>query len=173
MNLPLQDLQNRHLSEEALDDLLLGAGSAADEHHLAMCAVCSGRLAEFRTSLAIFNQASAAWSHARSNGISRELTPRAASHAAAAWSLACMTILAAAISLTSHLHRSPDLAAAGANEHVLEQAVSGEEEIASDNAMLAAIDSKLSEPVHSPVVAYGSESVAPAPRRAARSEVRD
>ena len=150
-----------HLSDDALDDALLGVASAADTYHLAGCAACSGRLAEFRASLTSFNQASAAWSEARSNTISRELVPNSiSSMTAAAWSVGSVAILAIMVSLTSYLHRPPEQPGNPA-----QQQSSGQQEIANDNAMLIAIDSKLSEPVQSPVVVYGEESAAVRTRR--------
>ncbi len=54
-----------HLSEEALDDVLIGMGSPESEAHLTVCQDCRAKLAEFRSDVHLFNRASLAWSESR------------------------------------------------------------------------------------------------------------
>ena len=54
-----------HLSEEALNDILIGLGSPQSEAHLAVCGNCRAHLQEFQSTMQRFNQASLAWSEAK------------------------------------------------------------------------------------------------------------
>ena len=54
-----------HLTEEALDDILIGLGSPASHAHLAQCPECSARVDAFRFSMDSLNQASLAWVQAQ------------------------------------------------------------------------------------------------------------
>src|SRR4051812_2139287 len=54
-----------HLSEEALDDVLIGIGTAEAQAHLAVCAECRAQVATFRGDMGLFNAASRAWSESR------------------------------------------------------------------------------------------------------------
>ena len=56
---------SNHLSEEALDDVLIGLGSAESEAHLAVCPECRAEVETFRGDVALFNAASVAWSESR------------------------------------------------------------------------------------------------------------
>ena len=47
-----------HLSDEALDDVLIGLGSLASHAHLAQCPQCRARVESFQTTGDLFNQAS-------------------------------------------------------------------------------------------------------------------
>ncbi len=52
-------LLTNHLTEDDLDEVLLGFAPAAALDHTAGCPDCQARLAAFRSQLAVFNQASA------------------------------------------------------------------------------------------------------------------
>jgi hypothetical protein len=54
-----------HLSDEALDDVLIGLGSAESETHLFSCPDCAARVAAFRADMSFFNSASIAWSESK------------------------------------------------------------------------------------------------------------
>ena len=54
-----------HLSDEALDDVLIGLGSATAQEHLSKCSHCRARVEAFQSSVALFNQAAFAYSEAR------------------------------------------------------------------------------------------------------------
>jgi hypothetical protein len=150
-----------HLSEDDLDEILLGIASPESSAHLAACSVCERRFTAFQTQLkeqmAAFNQASMAWSEARSNTISRDL----ASHKAtprltlpAVWSAAAAMMLAATLALHVSLDRRSS--ALEASNSAASQTISAssnaihpehdQSELASDNAMLAAIDSEMGTP---------------------------
>ena len=54
-----------HLSEEALDDVLIGRGSAESDAHLARCGECRAKVEKFQSDMELFNAASMAWSEAQ------------------------------------------------------------------------------------------------------------
>lgn len=54
-----------HLTDEALDDVLIGLGSLASQAHLAHCLECRARVEEFQSSVELFNQASLGYSEAQ------------------------------------------------------------------------------------------------------------
>ena len=148
---------NTHLTEDDFDDILIGAGSAAAATHLAACETCGLRLAafetQFRSQMSLFNQASLAWSEARSNGISRDLAAHKPSFRvtpAGAWSTACALLLAVTFTVTSNLQRQAatlEAANTAAPAAVgMETAAVSPDQLASDNAMLAAIDSEMHAP---------------------------
>src|SRR6266567_6090828 len=56
-----------HLSEEKLDDILIGLGSKESQAHLEACEQCRSKLQQFRSDVKLFNEASIAWA---------EVTPR-------------------------------------------------------------------------------------------------
>lgn len=150
-----------HLSEDDLDEVLLGIASPQSSAHLAACDLCTERFQTFQTELkaqmTAFNQASMAWSEARSNTISRDLashksTPRLT--LPAIWSATAAMVLAVTLALHVSLdHRS---AALEASNSTASQTISAsadaihpehdQHELASDNAMLAAIDSEMGTP---------------------------
>lgn len=178
-----------HLSEDDLDEILLGISSPESTAHLAACAVCAERFttfrAELKTQMAAFNQASMAWSEARSNTISRDLT----SHKATArltlpkvWSAAAAMVLVATLALHVSLdHRS---AALEASKSAASQTISAasdaihpehdQHELASDNAMLAAIDSEMGTPQPTQFGLYqNTKASVPAQQPATPEQMRD
>ncbi len=139
-----------HLSDDDLDDLLLGTASAACTAHAAACELCAQRLQSFRAGIATFNQASIAWSQARSNTLSRDLSthrPQPWLTLAAARSYAAALLVVAAVMLTAGIHHRA--LATSASQARVGHAL-GSDELASDNALLDAIDSEIYRPVPVP-----------------------
>jgi len=148
-----QILTHPHLSEDDLDEVLIGIASSEALTHIAECEPCEVRLTAFRSQMAVFNQASMAWSEVRSNTISRDLaahkpTPRLT--LSAAWSSAAALVVTFAFGLSMVLHQAPATPVAPNPSSSQTAAVTHPEhdqhEIASDNAMLAAIDSEMGTP---------------------------
>ena len=150
-----------HLSDDDLDEILLGIAAAEATSHLTDCNVCAERFdtfqAELKSQMAAFNEASLAWSEARSKSISRDLTHHKATSRLTLpkmWSAAVATVLVAALGLHAKLDRRP--ASLEASNATASETVSGSSdaihpkhdqyELASDNAMLAAIDSEMGTP---------------------------
>ena len=140
-----------HLSEDDLDEVLLGFASAAKIEHTADCADCRARLNAFRTQLATFNQASHDWSVARSNTITRDLAshrPALRLTPATLWYSTAAAVLAVAFSFSTGLHRNSvnQQTAGAAQTDAVAEVTPNQGEIASDNAMLEAIDLETSTP---------------------------
>jgi hypothetical protein len=150
-----------HLSEDDLDEILLGIAPPESSAHLTACHLCTERFATFQTELraqmASFNQASLAWSEARSNTISRDLTKHKSTPRLtlpAVWSATAAMVLAATLALHVSLDRRS--ASLEASNSTASQTISGstdaihpehdQHELAADNAMLAAIDSEMGTP---------------------------
>ncbi len=153
-----QNFAVTHLSEDQLDEVLLGIALPAASAHLATCEPCTVRFTAFQSELqaqmAAFNTASLAWSEARSNTISRDIARHKATlrlTMPAVWSGAAALVLAATFALhTSFQHGAGQLTESNSTASMTSaEAVHPEHdqfELASDNAMLAAIDSEMGTP---------------------------
>jgi hypothetical protein len=167
-----------HLSEDDLDDLLLGLASSDASGHVAGCADCRERVAAFESAfqsqMSAFNQASRDWSEARSNTISRDLAahrPSLRLTVPAMWYSTAAAVLAVAFTLTSNLHRNADLQTGTAQTETV--AAATPEEIDADNAMLAGISSETATPRPGRFGLYeGTDTRAAAPRATIR-QVKD
>ena len=138
---------NRHLSEDELDEVLMGIGSPAAAAHLAFCDPCGERLSEFQVQVAIFNQASLDWSTARSNTISRDLahhkpTPRLT--LTTMWSSIATFALALAFGVTAAVQHAS--VPAGNPPAQVAAVADPQSDLAADDAMLANIDSEVNTP---------------------------
>jgi hypothetical protein len=65
-----------HLTDDQIDDLLIGDAAAATSAHLASCSDCAARLAAAYEPLASFNAASLAWGERRSATLPLQLQPK-------------------------------------------------------------------------------------------------
>jgi hypothetical protein len=143
----------KHLSEDDLDEILMGIASPDASAHLAECPPCAERLTAFESQLAVFNHASLAWSEARSNTLTRDIsahkaTPRVT--LTTVWGSAATLMVALAFGLSITLHPAPATLEA-ANPSSSQPAIAvhpehDQNELASDNAMLEAIDSEMGAP---------------------------
>jgi len=129
-----------HLTDEALNDLLIGMGSSEAEYHLAECPLCRGRVEEFRSGLEEFDRATLAWSEARSNAMGRTgEMPRLSwmAHTLRSWALAAAVLLLLAFTAwrysdrfrpnqqSAQVSNSEDSAAQIAEDNELLKAVNG------------------------------------------------
>jgi hypothetical protein len=140
-----------HLSEEAINDVLIGMASPESETHLAVCPECRGQVQEFRFGMQIFDQASLAWSearHASALRIKAEPKPRRIAAASSLWTLAAMVLLAIGVPVWSHYHDSPR------NPAPASAPADSEAQIAQDNELMHSVDIALSEDDESPIRAY-------------------
>ena len=160
-------LLDAHLTDDDLDEMLIGCASPEMAAHVDQCAACAGHLAEFRSSLASFNQAASAWSEAKSNALTRDLQRHRAPFritARAAWSCASVVVLAVMAAVGLGLHeRSAQIAAAQAERRwgqieTASNEANSEREMANDDAMLRQIDSAISSTEPSPEELYGARS---------------
>lgn len=149
-----------HLSEEALDDVLIGLGSVEAETHLAACSRCSDTLRQFQAKMDSFNQASLAWSEARpvpetmSKAVARlNAKPRGAI-APLSWAVAMAVVAALGFQIwTYEFHRpsTPPVASAS-------QPIDSEVQIAQDNQLLQSVNSALSASDVLPASEYGLQA---------------
>ena len=89
-----------HLSEEELNDVLIGLGSRESENHVAECALCRAKAQGFQTDMGSFNESTLAWSEARSHAmgsIDVRQRPLRMPYAAMGWAAAAVLLLAVSI----------------------------------------------------------------------------
>jgi hypothetical protein len=141
-----------HLSEEALQDVLIGMSSAEADAHVAVCKVCRGQLEEFRSEVQLFDQAGLAWCEAKPVKRLRanpQWHVRQAMLAPVGWAMAAMVLLMIGIPTWIHDHSAPDSHAVVASMPA-DSAV----EIAQDNELLRSVDGVLSANEESPLTQY-------------------
>lgn len=142
-----------HLSEEALDDVLIGLGSPESHAHLAGCAECRAEVQAFRGDMQLFNAASMAWSKSRWPKARPNVPRRVRTRVAfASWS-AVAAALAAVMAVTIWHHRQE----APVNNRVntpQSLAVDSEAQIAQDNQLLQAVNAAISPDETSPIDEY-------------------
>ena len=141
-----------HLSEEALNDILIGMGCADSKAHLAECPLCRGKAEAFRSDLGAWNTATLNWSEARARRIQVRPAPRRLPLPAFAWALAAAAVVAVAIPVgyeTGFLgaHRNAAVVAPAAQED-------SEAQIAQDNELLKAVDAAINPREISPLKEY-------------------
>ena len=176
--------KSAHLSEEAINDVLIGLSSPESDAHLAVCSACRGQLQEFRSEMLNFNQASLAWSEARpaalrANGRSRV---RRVMSSPWSWALAA-AVLMAAVWLPVWKYNHPSLVNKASINDVPGRDASGrdasspgqtaedsEAQIAQDNDLLRSVNVALSENEESPINEYHL-SEGPHARSKARPEL--
>jgi hypothetical protein len=144
---------SNHLTEEALDDALIGLGSAESEAHLAVCPACRARVEEFRSDMKVFNDTTLAWSEARPVP-SLQGAARPKAHlpvfAPVGWALAAVVLLLLCVSVWNHDQRS------ASHEGFASVATpeDSETQIAQDNEMLRQVDVALNTGEASPISEY-------------------
>ena len=173
-----------HLTEDQMDDLLMGDLAAEPAAHLASCSTCKAQVEEFETSIASFKAVTLAWSERQSATLPSKLLQPVGSawQRGASWAAAAAVLLVGiGVPLARHETRGAQVVAtngasraevAGAKQaggatatHVRESgpgapgvvAVSGKSDaqIARDNQMLQAIDRELDASVQSPADDFG------------------
>jgi len=90
-----------HLTEEQIDDVLLGELAAAPAAHLAGCDACKAQVALAEAPIASFKAVSLAWSERRSATLPSKLIPSSASswYRHASWAAAASAVLLLAIAV--------------------------------------------------------------------------
>jgi predicted anti-sigma-YlaC factor YlaD len=146
-------MTREHLSDEALNDVLIGIGSSASESHLAGCPLCRGKVEEFQSSLGAWNVATLNWSEARAERAGaiqvRPAQPRLPM-AALGWALAAVALVAIAIPVwrdVSFLGSHHDTAVVAPQED-------SEAQIAQDNELLKAVNAAINPDEMSPFKEY-------------------
>jgi len=158
------ELQQRHLTDDDLDDLLCGLELPGVLAHVAACPACGELLEAERQSLEstvlAFNDATLNWAQAKSNTISRDLPQRQTGFLITrgrAWSMATALLVAVTAGIFGlHGMRHNDLTANtnAAPAAAVPAAQVSPDQIAQDDAMLRAIDSEVNQPEPSPITQY-------------------
>jgi hypothetical protein len=164
----MKPVTSEHLSEEALDDVLIGLGSPEAEAHLAVCELCRHQIKGFQSGVGAFNQASLAWSESKPR-TSLQLPAAKAGPAwipQLTWAMGAVVLLLIGASVWNH-----NPAVVPENPAVALVQADSETQIAEDNDLLKSINAALSESEASPVQQYGL-SDQPRPHRRARRESR-
>jgi len=141
-----------HLSEEALDDVLIGLGTEESHAHLAACAECRAQVAMVRGDISLFNTASMAWSQSRR---SQPLPSDAAHHprlraAFIGWAATAAALVLMAVGIWRHHPASMPNNANTAQS----QPVDSEAQIEQDNKLLQAVNAAISPVEPSPIEEY-------------------
>jgi hypothetical protein len=146
-----------HLSEEALNDALIGLSFPEPDAHLAVCGFCRGQLEAVRTDLQAFNRTSLAWSEARlearpakSIGAAARLKVHHAMRAPLGWALAAAVLLAIGVPVWNHDYRA-SLKYGSAPALAPEDSAA---QIAQDNDLMRSVDTALNAPEASPIREY-------------------
>lgn len=159
-----------HLSEEALDDVLIGLGSAEAHAHLEACAECRAQVKTFLGDVGLFNAASMAWSKSRLPKPLPSEPRRVRFHAAfLGWAATAAALLVMALSVW---HHRPEPASRQANI-VPSQPTDSEAQIAQDNQLLQAVNAAISPDEASPIEEYKIlESPHPSPKAHSKKRIR-
>jgi anti-sigma factor RsiW len=157
-----------HLSEEALDDLLIGLGTPQSHSHLAACPECRAKVDVFRADMRLFNAASINWSEARPPLPRRNLShPARMRFAFASWAAVAAALFIMAFAVWHHRTVSaPDQA-----QIMRPQPADSEAQIAQDNQLLEAVNVAISPEEVSPIDEYNILE-SPHPYRKAHSRTR-
>lgn len=156
-------LNERHLTDDDLDELMMGVDRPELQAHCAACAPCCSRISAFSASIQPFNDASLAWSQARSHTFTRDLSQHRQTWrltANAARSAVAMLVLGLVASLTAGMHLRPAQVTGESLATVTQPAPhpfsadARAQQIARDNAMMQAIDAELTEPESTPAALF-------------------
>jgi hypothetical protein len=140
-----------HLTNEELDDVLIGLGSLKSEAHLARCLECRSRVESFRADILLFNSASMAWSESRAR------RPASAHHPLFRIRLAFLSwsAVAALLVITGLvLWRQTTVAPSNRSNITESQPVDSEAQIEKDNELLQEINAAISSDDVSPIEEY-------------------
>jgi predicted anti-sigma-YlaC factor YlaD len=146
-------MTREHLTDEALNDVLIGMGSADAELHLAECPICRGKVEDFQSDVGAWNVAALNWSEARAEraGV-MQLRParRRPPLAALGWALAALALIAIAIPAG----RESDLFGTHHATAVVAPQEDSEAQIAQDNELLKAVNAAINPDEMSPLKEY-------------------
>jgi hypothetical protein len=146
-----------HLTEEALDDLLIGLASVESEAHLTECAACRAKVQALGAHLDAFDHASLAWSQARSEALPA-IGPAASAKAKSIWTalapLEWAVATAVFLLLALPVWNRSQLPAPVSSAVAAPTAGDSEAQIAEDNDLLKSVDAALNTNDASPIAEY-------------------
>ena len=153
-----------HLTDEQIDDYLIGDLSAGLEAHFAVCGMCQDRVAAMEGPIAVFKNVSLAWSERQSATLPVRpagIQLQTARSRRLLWAATATTAVAISVAIPLAHHGSPKAAAQSAPQASTSPAqtysAEREEQIAQDNQMLQDIDREIGAPVSSPSETFGLE----------------
>lgn len=148
----------QHLSEEELDDLLIGLGTKAALQHVSDCAACRARVEEFRSALQQIDASSMAWSRIRAAAMEPPPVPaekRRWSFITIGWIAASVLMAVLAIPVWHSVQRPREQAAQPPEIRATPPAAAPAEDstaqIAADNKLLHEVDEALNASEASPL----------------------
>ena len=164
MNAPLSQVSGLCLTDDQIDDQLIGDLAAGPAAHLAGCALCQARVVAADAPMASFREVSLAWAERRSATLPTRPAPQPQSSPRLGWTAAAATaLLAVGIAIpVVRGHRTAEVASASQADTNTVAAVSHAaispvtpvaatpEHIRSDNRMLEAIQRELDAPADGP-----------------------
>ena len=148
-----------HLTQEELNDVLIGMSTPDAEAHLAVCAQCRNQMETFQSDMHVFNETSLAWSEARPGKpirIASKSGFRGVVGSPLTWALATALLLMVGSpewlpKVDSILH--PPVASD--NSNTASESGDSEAQIAQDNDLLQSVNVALNTSEESPVSEYG------------------
>ena len=162
MSLTTNSRNSLHLSNDQIDDALLGDMAPEADRHLAACELCAARLAEARMPIDSFRTVTLAWSERRSATLPlQEFKMSAGPLRSAAvkrqpiWASAVAVLLALAVAVPVLRHETrlngdeSSQVPVAVSTPVADQSAS-DDQISRDNQMLSAIDRDLAASTESP-----------------------
>lgn len=142
-----------HLSDEALNDVLIGMASPAAESHLADCPLCRGKVENFQSDLGAWNATTLQWSETRAEragSIQLHRARRRQPLAAMGWALAAVALIAIAIPVG----RESGIFNPHHDTAVVTPPEDSETQIAQDNELLKAVNAAINPDEMSPLKEY-------------------
>ncbi|WP_420238952.1 hypothetical protein ACOBR2_04980 [Telmatobacter bradus] len=133
--------QAKHLTEEALDDVLIGMATVASEAHLAGCKACRARVEGFHADMTLLQQTATGWSRQRAAEMDQHPlwdVARKLRWASLGWGLAALLIAAVVAPLMWHYDNGKMVA--GNVRPQSPQAAETEAQIAADNDLMRAVN---------------------------------
>ena len=139
-----------HLSEEAMNDVLIGLGSPESETHLAACARCRAQMEGFNSDMELFNSTTLAWSETRCATMpSPMVAPKRHLGLFAPVGMALAATLLVAIGAVAWNHNSEP-----SKKIAVARVATGQDDsaqIAADNELMRSVDLALSAGEESPL----------------------
>ena len=139
-----------HLSQEALDDVLIGLGPEEAHAHLAVCIECRAQVETFRGDITLFNAASMAWSKSRPQLPLRERHAARVPAAFVGWAVSAAAMAAMVFGIWHHKSPVPPSRA----NSVQSQPLDSEAQIVQDNQLLQAVNAAIDADEASPIEEY-------------------
>ncbi|MDR3724123.1 MAG: hypothetical protein P4K83_06505 [Terracidiphilus sp.] len=149
-----------HLSEEALNDILIGIGSEQSERHLAQCPECRARVEEFNSGIALLDATSMAWSRQRAAQMPDPPPHTGAGRfplATMGWATAAVLLIAIVAPVWRHHLNQSKIGYAtqpAIQTPEVTHAEDSEAQIAQDNALMRDVDAAINASEASPLGGY-------------------